>query len=51
MATRKQTGQLRKEPDGFAVLDGHRPPAFPLEGWNEIAREVKERYKAVLPVS
>jgi|GEM_PF-211029 len=33
------------------VLDGNRPPAFPLEGWNEIAREVKERYKAVLPVS
>ena len=33
------------------VLDGTPPPAFPLEGWNEIAREVKERYKMLLPAS
>jgi uncharacterized protein YndB with AHSA1/START domain len=33
------------------VLDGEKVPAFPLEGWPEIAKEVTDRYKAVLPVT
>lgn len=33
------------------VLDGGQVPSFPLEGWPEIAKEVTERYKAVLPVA
>lgn len=33
------------------VLNGGRMPAFPIEGWPEIAKEVTEKYKAVLPVA
>ncbi len=33
------------------TLDAGKVPAFPVDGWTEISKEITEKYKTILPVS